>query len=235
MRSDVLHVDERWVKAAVLTKVREAATGGPLPLVTAELTLGSSGIRADLGILAEDFIGIEIKTARDSLRRLSSQIEAYQRYFDYTVLVVSESHLNQIDAKRVGSTAIWVFEDSGDISEWHQGSRNHIDLRYRLDLLTQKERRRLLSRSALTHLVLANETELGDLFGNHQLAQALRERYSETSQSFWESTKDRAISSTDLKLLSRFADARTKALEHSKHQLSDRQKWVSDRLSEMNI
>ena len=54
-------MDEAAVKAQVLAFIREAG-GSREAVVTAEFSLGRSGIRADLALLADDeLVGIEIK------------------------------------------------------------------------------------------------------------------------------------------------------------------------------
>jgi hypothetical protein len=49
--------------------------------------------RADLAAIGSFLWGFEIKTGRDTLRRLPRQVEAYNRLFDWCAIVVAERHL----------------------------------------------------------------------------------------------------------------------------------------------
>jgi hypothetical protein len=48
--------------------------------------------RADLAVIDDRMCGFEIKTAQDSLKRLSGQVGAYNLVFDRCTLVVAEKH-----------------------------------------------------------------------------------------------------------------------------------------------
>jgi hypothetical protein len=54
-------MDEGQVKAATLMHLREAYSGQRKPVVTAEFSLGRSGVRADLVIFGTQTIGFEIE------------------------------------------------------------------------------------------------------------------------------------------------------------------------------
>lgn len=51
--------------------------------------------RADLAVIGRSMDGFEIKTERDTLRRLPRQIEAYGRLFDRCSVVVAEKHCHE--------------------------------------------------------------------------------------------------------------------------------------------
>lgn len=50
-------------------------------------------IRADVAVISSEMHGYEIKTARDTLRRLPHQADSYDRIFDHCYAVVAENHL----------------------------------------------------------------------------------------------------------------------------------------------
>ena len=54
-----------------------------------EICLGKA--RADMAIISDRFIGVEIKGPKDRLDRLPKQIEHYSKCFDQVILVVDES------------------------------------------------------------------------------------------------------------------------------------------------
>lgn len=56
--------------------------------------LGIAGeVRVDTAVLNGAFCGFEIKSARDTLRRLPKQVEMYSAVMDYATLVVASTHL----------------------------------------------------------------------------------------------------------------------------------------------
>jgi len=180
-------MDEAEMKAVILSRVREAAGRRKKPIVTAEFSLGSSGVRADLAIFAESTIGFEIKTAKDTLRRLPSQMEAYSRYFEHAVVVVAPCHLRNLTDRHLHGGSLWTYDFQGDLIVLHTGVQNAVEPCALLDVLTQAERR------------------------STEFSLAMRRRYGETSKAFWQAVARRTIRPEDLTLLSRFADAREQA------------------------
>ena len=63
--------------------------------VVDELGLKNGGIRADIAVINGRLIGYEIKTERDTLVRLSSQVEAYSEVFHKAFVVLSNNHLKK--------------------------------------------------------------------------------------------------------------------------------------------
>lgn len=181
-------MDEAAVKAQVLAFIRKAG-GSREAVVTAEFTLGRCGVRADLAVLADDeLIGIEIKTERDTFRRLHSQMEGYAKYFDHVVLVIAPCHLEGLSRVNLRGASVWVATKAG--IEVHQtGEPNAVSAVAQIELLTADEKRKLLaSRQSIREKVCENFTK----------------RYSETSNNFWSLVKGRTIQSHDVQLLSRF-------------------------------
>ncbi|MGA1824150.1 MAG: sce7726 family protein [bacterium] len=64
-------------------------------LVIDELGLQHGKCRADIAVLNGHFIGYEIKSDTDSLRRLNNQITIYNSVFDRLFAVVAPCHLNE--------------------------------------------------------------------------------------------------------------------------------------------
>lgn len=63
--------------------------------VVDELGLKNGEIRADIAVLNGKLVGYEIKTERDTLSRLPSQIDAYSEVFHKAFIVVSNNHLQK--------------------------------------------------------------------------------------------------------------------------------------------
>jgi hypothetical protein len=66
----------------------------PDALVVDELDLLGQA-RVDVAVVNGAMWGYEIKSARDTLRRLPRQVEVYSRVLDFASLVVAESHADQ--------------------------------------------------------------------------------------------------------------------------------------------
>ncbi|MCZ3378942.1 MULTISPECIES: sce7726 family protein [unclassified Rhizobium] len=60
-----------------------------------EFSNGKCGARADIALRSNNLLyAFEIKSARDSLRRIGKQIEIYKKYFDHVIIVADEIHIN---------------------------------------------------------------------------------------------------------------------------------------------
>lgn len=185
-------MDEAAVKAEVLGFIRRAG-GSRETVVTAEFTLGSSGVRADLALLADDeLIGIEIKTERDTLRRLPSQMCGYAKYFDHVVLVVAPCHLEGLSNLDLRGASIWIITNAG-IQVQSIGLPNDVLAKAQIELLTADEKRKLVANTQSVRTTVCN---------------VFAKRYSETSNNFWKRAKGRAIRPYDVQLLSRFWERR---------------------------
>ena len=66
----------------------------PDTVVCEELGICRGHVRVDLAIVNGILHGYEIKSDRDSLRRLSRQVDYYGRVFDRATLVVGERHMS---------------------------------------------------------------------------------------------------------------------------------------------
>jgi len=65
-------------------------------LVIDELGLNHGRCRADIAVINGHFVGYEIKSNNDSLRRLEEQVKSYSAVFDRIFVVVGERHINSI-------------------------------------------------------------------------------------------------------------------------------------------
>ncbi|WP_077145468.1 sce7726 family protein [Sphingopyxis sp. KK2] len=196
-------MDEAQVKAATLNYVRKMNGRRRKPVVTAEFSLGSSGVRADLVVFADTVIGFEIKTARDSLRRLPSQMHAYARYFDHAVAIVAPSHLKNLKFDDLQGASLWTYDKRGDVTVLHVGNQNNVGPDALLDVLTQSERRK------------------------RHYAEAMIARYGPTSRQFWDTVGRRAICAEDLPLLSRFSESRDQAKRWASHRKDRWSHWLA--------
>jgi len=196
-------MDEGQVKAATLTHVRAAAGRRAKPIVTAEFTLGDSGVRADLAVFAETTIGFEIKTARDTLRRLASQMEAYCRHFDHAIAIVAPCHVPNVTAAHLFGAALWTYDGMGALRLVTPGAVNIVEDATLAGVMTQAERRK------------------GDFRA------AIAARYAGTSHHFWSTVARRSIRPGDLPLLSRFTDLRDQARRLAAEREARWSRWLA--------
>ena len=65
-------------------------------LVIDELGLNHGKCRADIAVVNGQFIGYEIKSNNDSLRRLEEQVKSYNTVFDKVSIIVGDRYVNRI-------------------------------------------------------------------------------------------------------------------------------------------
>lgn len=89
---------DRAIRVALRSRVRQQYRRASGTVLLEELGLCRGFARVDLAVVNGLMHGYEIKSDRDSLRRLSSQVEAYGKVFDRLTLVVGDRHV--ADAKK---------------------------------------------------------------------------------------------------------------------------------------
>jgi len=67
-------------------------------LVIDELGLNHGKCRADIAVVNGHFVGYEIKSNSDSLRRLEEQVKSYNAVFDKISIVVGDRYINSIQS-----------------------------------------------------------------------------------------------------------------------------------------
>lgn len=65
-------------------------------LIFHEFGVAHGAARVDIGVVNGSMEGFEIKSDRDTLRRLPAQVEAYNRVFDKVWIVVSGKHVGRL-------------------------------------------------------------------------------------------------------------------------------------------
>ena len=83
------------VRRVLLGRLNVTYGVDPTTIVVEELGLCRGTVRADVAVVNGCLKGYEIKSDKDTLKRLSRQSEVYNKVFDTVTLVVGESHLNQ--------------------------------------------------------------------------------------------------------------------------------------------
>jgi hypothetical protein len=84
------------IRLALRRDVDSLHGNDPDTLVIEELGLCQGVARVDVAVINGSVHGYEIKSERDTLARLPSQSEAYNRVFDYVTIVTSATHVQKI-------------------------------------------------------------------------------------------------------------------------------------------
>lgn len=86
------------ISGALKTQLLLRDFSDPQPVVLDELGVRHGSARIDVAVVNGLLHGYEIKTERDSLRRLPNQLRAYNEVFDRATLVVGTRHLVRAEA-----------------------------------------------------------------------------------------------------------------------------------------
>lgn len=82
--------------------------------VIEELGLCQGSNKIDIAVINSSLVGCEIKSEEDTLLRLPSQIEAYNKIFDFLYIITNEKHLNKITKIIPGFWGILVVKKVGN-------------------------------------------------------------------------------------------------------------------------
>ena len=83
------------IRSILRTRLSQKYTDESRTVLIEELGLCRGQVRVDLSVVNGLLHGYEIKSDRDSLRRLDGQVELYGKVFDRATLVVGERHLTE--------------------------------------------------------------------------------------------------------------------------------------------
>ena len=91
------------IRSVLRSRLSQKHTRTSRTVFIEELGLCRGQVRVDLSVVNGLLHGYEIKSDRDSLRRLSGQVELYGKVFDRATLVVGERHLAEaLDNVQIG-------------------------------------------------------------------------------------------------------------------------------------
>lgn len=96
-RSNILpDTDDRQIRVPLRQFLCQEYCNDPDTVVIEELGLRHGFCRVDLAVVNGSLHGFEIKSDRDTFRRLARQAETYNRVLDFITVVVGERHANEI-------------------------------------------------------------------------------------------------------------------------------------------
>lgn len=191
-----LSPSEIQLKAAVVNHLVSRCALRRGDVLVSELPLAGTSVRADLVTLTDpdELCGIEVKSDRDGLTRLQRQLDTYSEYFDQVVLVVGERHVTRALGMSDNGVEIWLARADLSIEVVRSGAKRTAP-KTGIQLLTQKQARKIQADERSAY------------------CDALRDRFSKTSAAFWDATRNREVTSQDLRLLSRFEDLRSEIMK----------------------
>lgn len=218
---------EADIKAAVVRRLRAGGAINARAVIANEFAIGRSAVRADLAILGRHFIGIEIKSERDTLRRLGRQLEVYRRHFDKTIVVLAEKHSQSTALPPLDGIEVWKIDRGGAISIVAEAEKRAPASINALEaLLTKSEHRRVRQLVELATDKRCTESAFRRAFG-----EVLRERFGATSEQFWAEVRGRKIVADDLAILSRFRARREQLLRWEEERAEEWKRWEEQALA----
>jgi hypothetical protein len=203
-------IDELSIKAHVINELRRSRKISKATVLANEFRIGTTGVRADLALVNGQFIGVEIKSKFDSLRRLQRQLPVYRSTFEKNILVIASRHLPKLSSMDLAGFELWEIHENGRI-ELH-AERNRVAEMSNpewLAMLTEAERRRV-PLDASTHERRA------------AFIAAFRRRYESTTAEFWAGVGRKKVRPSDLLALSLY---RSQRIAHSAWATAQADKW----------
>ncbi len=94
----VYDCSDRDIRTAVLKRMRDRYAEDGDTLVVEELGLAHGKSRIDIAVIGKDIYGLEIKSDRDTLARLPSQMRIYGSSLQRLSIVCSEKYLVQVES-----------------------------------------------------------------------------------------------------------------------------------------
>ena len=92
---DTATPDAKAIRDSLRVTMASSCSQPKSSLVIEELGVCGGHVRVDLAIVSDVLHGYEIKSDRDSLRRLQRQVEHYSNVFDRATLVVGDRHFSE--------------------------------------------------------------------------------------------------------------------------------------------
>ena len=200
-------------------------------IIASEYSLGRAGRRVDLAILSDNkFIGVEIKSAYDSLKRLGQQLDAYVQCFDRVVLIVDDRHRANALFLKPPSVELWSANSEGQLSLVRPATtRPFASARALAQLCTIRDLRKLatsetLSRGRLIDAVIELPSE--EIY--QAAVGSFRRTYAGPSAEFWQALGSQEIGTNVMANLSRFAHVRQRQTSFRREQADFWQAWAEE-------
>lgn len=137
---------EARLKAAVIDRLISSKIFDANSVLVSELTVANWAHRTDIVLANGKLWGFELKSERDSLSRLPTQIEAFSQHFEKFVVVVADKFEARAEklVRNVSGTGLWIATESGTLIEKIRPSARPMAPAVAISLMTVKELRKFL-------------------------------------------------------------------------------------------
>jgi hypothetical protein len=110
-------VRDRDIRRCLRAQLESEHKGDDDTLILDELGLLQGAARVDMAVVNGAIAAWEIKSERDTLRRLATQAEAYCQVFDYVTLVAAPDHIRKIksDVPTWWGISVAVLDENGEV------------------------------------------------------------------------------------------------------------------------
>lgn len=222
-------MDEKDIKAEALNYLLDSGKIARRCVIANEYALAKSSARADLAILSGSFIGVEVKSAKDSLKRLDLQMSAYKKYFDIVILIVASKHLRSLNFADYSGVEIIEIDAAGKFHVLSEKSdQNKIEEGSLHDLLTQTEKRRFYGAPKNALQLEADKITENNYLTRLAFNAAFTARYMEKSEIFWRQVRRKKIKAKDLEILSRYREQRQMAVAIQEQRKLGWANWINE-------
>jgi|GEM_PF-3950161 len=153
-------------------------------VIASELQFADFKRRVDLVVITDNLLAIEIKSPRDNLVKLSTQVADYNDYFDGTAIVCDNQLTSKVRDIVPGEVGIYEFDNALGITKNRAEQYESVDTRFLITFLVRSELRGLAQATNIdwkhTDTVDALRRKIADLaetsFVRDFVISALRER-----------------------------------------------------------
>ena len=228
-----MRFDESQIKRLVLEHLRSERQIDSKSVIASEFVLAGSGNRIDLAIWNGEFIGIEIKSEFDTLRRLNSQISSYQKCFDRVIIVAAEKHITEVDVLFSSNVELWKLNSDGRLSVYSQSAgKTELGKTELIRMLSLPQLRKFVGLSARADVprsmlrMIAEEMPID--FIRAAVVSSFREGFAETSAAFWETIRRRKLRAVDIDRLSRTRIKRSEQKHAQSANIEFWKNWVAE-------
>ena len=222
-----MRLNETQIKRLVLEKLRSNKQISSKSILASEFVVAASGNRIDLAIWNGEFIGIEIKSEFDTLKRLGGQISAYIKCFDRVIVVLAERHLNDARPLIPNGVEIWKLASDGSISIVQSPIiPSELGKAELIRMLTLPQLRKIVGASTCDKHPRSELRMLAEEIPTNLLRDAVvssfKASFGKTSSAFWNAIGRRKLAALDISFLSR---TRTKRSEQKRAQSAAAEFW----------
>ncbi len=194
------HLNEAEIKTLVLNRLLKKRKIRKEAIIANEFVIHRSKVRADLAILDKSFIGIEIKSALDGLRRIDKQIPVYCSVFDVVILVLADKHIKALKYDQFPQVEVWQLTPSNKIIEVQKPAYPNVRQRH--------EHVRYMSQRDILKVSESASSRIDETVYRRVFHASFKQKYRETSIAFWDLVTNGNVTSEHMHQLSLYKERR---------------------------